>query len=362
MSNSWNDTNEMLTRHAVKNRVPFMGTFELTPRCNLQCKMCYIRQNTNDEIALSKELPAKEWIRIGEEARDAGMLHLLLTGGEVLVRQDFREIYEALSMMGFFIQIATNATLVTLEIAKWLGGNPPAKVDVTLYGASPEMYGKICGYEGGYRKAVEGIDLLLREGISVNLRTTAIRENAGDFDALAGFADEKGLEFAVVDYIQPRREGSGTDPVGERLSPSESVEYMCHVKDHFDKKYGKPKIVFDPEKQNATDVYEIEEDTAFGCASGKCSFWLAWDGRMLPCGDCVSPYAAISDGSFVHCWKQLQKKVLAVPKCKECMECQLRDYCKACPARLKNETGYFDKPAQYLCDIALLSEKSDLGG
>ena len=28
---------------AACNRMPLSGTFELTPRCNMNCRMCYIR-------------------------------------------------------------------------------------------------------------------------------------------------------------------------------------------------------------------------------------------------------------------------------------------------------------------------------
>ena len=63
---------------------------------------------------------AEEWIDLSRQARDAGVLYVLLTGGEVFLRSDFRQIYEAISEMGFSVQIYTNGTLITPEIAKWL--------------------------------------------------------------------------------------------------------------------------------------------------------------------------------------------------------------------------------------------------
>ena len=40
------DTAEaFLLRRAAKTGVPITGSFELTPLCNLNCKMCYVRMN-----------------------------------------------------------------------------------------------------------------------------------------------------------------------------------------------------------------------------------------------------------------------------------------------------------------------------
>ena len=67
--------------------------------------MCYVHGalQTSDG-----ELPADRWIALAEEARVAGLLYLLLTGGEPLVRSDFCEIYEATAQMGFLISVNTN--------------------------------------------------------------------------------------------------------------------------------------------------------------------------------------------------------------------------------------------------------------
>ena len=60
--------------------LPVTGTFELTPRCNFNCNMCYVHQ-TEAQAAQGgrRELTTAEWLAIAEEARKAGMVFLLLT-------------------------------------------------------------------------------------------------------------------------------------------------------------------------------------------------------------------------------------------------------------------------------------------
>ena len=61
--------------------VPINGTFELTPCCNMACKMCYVRLSRKQQEAVGPLHRAEDWLRLGRTAREHGMLYLLLTGG-----------------------------------------------------------------------------------------------------------------------------------------------------------------------------------------------------------------------------------------------------------------------------------------
>lgn len=360
MSMTWGELSKNLFEQAKLKKVPLVGQFELTSRCNLKCKMCYVCNSANDREVMPRECTAKEWISLIREARDSGMLYILLTGGEVFLRKDFKEIYEAVSMMGLNVMIYTNGTLITPEIAKWLGHIPPSKIEVTLYGASPETYEKVCGNSLGFSQALNGIDLLLSEGISLKLRTTVIKENSHDFDKIAEIADERGLELGIVDYISPRRDGCRTYPEGERLSPQELAEYLEHVDDYFLKKKNSKSgitqsddILFDNNNKGSLkkNVAQVHKEEPFYCDAGKCAFWVTWDGRMTPCGLMSEPVVYPFLSGFNNTWKELMKLCSAIPVCDECIHCSLKNDCNYCPGRLKNESGFYNKPGKYLCDL-----------
>lgn len=349
--------------YAASNRIPLVGEFELTARCNLRCRMCYLSRSDYDANALEKEHTAKEWIKIAQDACDAGMLYLLLTGGEVFLRKDFREIYTEVARMGLRTDIYTNATLITQETVKWLGQIPPSKIEVTLYGASPETYAKVCGSADAFHHAVRGIKLLLAEGINLELRTTVIKSNAGDFDAMAEFAEKHGVHLGVVNYISPRRDGCCADADENRLSPFDLVQYEDHVNRYFEKKHEgllkkslqqtdliKNEIASTREEDNLS----LADNTSFRCSSGKYSFWVTWNGQMTPCPLSESTSIWPARHGFRAAWEELQKYCSSVPVCKECGKCSLKEYCMSCPVRLKNETDSYEKPAPYLCKTALL--------
>ena len=106
------ETNVVHLREMPK-RNPTNGTFELTVRCNLHCKMCLFRHADSENAALrTSELTAAEWIDLARQAAEAGTLGLLITGGEPMLRPDFCEIWEGVYRQGFVMELYTNATLV----------------------------------------------------------------------------------------------------------------------------------------------------------------------------------------------------------------------------------------------------------
>ena len=103
-----------LHRKGAALGVPLSGTFELTRRCNFNCRMCYIHSGENT-VWKGGELSAGTWLAIASQAVKAGMLFLLLTGGEPLLREDFEEIYCGLNRMGLALSVNTNGSLLKVR-------------------------------------------------------------------------------------------------------------------------------------------------------------------------------------------------------------------------------------------------------
>ncbi len=363
---------EKLSRQASIKKIPLNGTFELTARCNFDCRMCYIHKKIDCEIA--DELTADQWIKLATEARDAGMLSLLLTGGEIFLRRDFREIYESVAKMGFKVTLFSNASLIDSQTAKWLGRLPPTVLEITLYGASAETYGRVNGNADAYDKVVNAIDMLLAEGINVELKTTIIHENMDDYEAMAEFSYKRGIPFGVVDYLYPARDASHAANAC-RFTPEKFVEYHKNIFEtnkRLSEIYLEGKKLSEPTecgRKLAQEISSIEPDrersqSAFSCNAGSSNFWITWDGRMVPCGAMEEPVAYPLKTGFLNAWHSLNEGCGNIPVCKECRKCKVAEHCTVCPAKLKGETGRYDQPAEYLCKVAQLfketfSDKND---
>jgi radical SAM protein with 4Fe4S-binding SPASM domain len=356
--------NQALYTAARERRVPLMGQFELTRRCNLGCLMCYIRQKPGDAQAIQEELSAAQWIDLARQARDEGMLYLLLTGGEVLVRKDFFEILDGVSSLGLWINLSTNATLITPAIARELARYPLGSVAVTLYGASAATYGEVTGVPEAFDRTLRGVRLLQEQGISLKLRSTMIRHNVADLQGLLAVAEDLGLElFLDGGLFGHQRPGVDSDSFAVRLTPEERL--ACE--ELYRRSWAQKNGVGLPEsaqmrKETPPDPEEIVsaivtggKKNAFTCAAGHFSFTVNPDGRLCACMLMAEPSVdLLPDICFREAWAELDDLSNQVPVCQECQTCEHRKICPTCPARLQGETGSAARKAPYLCRKAEL--------
>ena len=192
-----------LEQQAYAEKIPLKGTFELTARCNFNCNMCYVHLTEQQIKSIGCELSNEQWLEIARQARDAGMLYLTLTGGEVFARPGFRELYQKLHDMGFLIYINSNGTMIDEETVQWLKQQSPVRVNITLYGASRETYRRICGHADGYDRAMHAIHLLQDAGIPVVSNASMIPENACDLEKIMSVGKELNINTRVATYMFP---------------------------------------------------------------------------------------------------------------------------------------------------------------
>lgn len=193
----------MLLERAKQARIPANGSIELLPLCNMNCDMCYVRLSREEMEAKGRLRTVDEWLEIGRQMKEAGVLFLLLTGGEPFLYPDFRRLYLGLRELGMIITINTNGTLIDEDLAEFFGKHKPRRVNITLYGANEETYTNLCHYPGGYEKTLRGIRLLQERGVDVKVSSSLTRLNRSDLDKLLDVGEELGFPVWVDTYMMP---------------------------------------------------------------------------------------------------------------------------------------------------------------
>lgn len=56
---------EYLHAKAARQGIPLSGTFELTPLCNMNCRMCYVRMSREQQEAIRPLRTAAQWLELG---------------------------------------------------------------------------------------------------------------------------------------------------------------------------------------------------------------------------------------------------------------------------------------------------------
>lgn len=344
---------------ASQARAPLSGTFELTPMCNFACKMCYVRK-TAKEVAESPRpmLTMEQWVEIARQARDAGMLYLLLTGGEPLRWTDFWPLYEQLSYMGLLLTINTNGSMIDEAAIERFAKLPPKRINITLYGASDATYEALCGVKGVYQRVVRAIDGLTAAGVLVKLNCSLTPQNAHDLETMVAFAQKRGLVLDVASYMfPPIRRDSLSVGVNERFTPEEAARYRMKIfrlqqgEERY-RKYLEHIAAYKAPPIFRDELGQTSADGKIRCRAGNASFWMTWDGWMTPCGMMTRPRIDVQDGNFTQAWQQVIGACEEIKLNGYCSRCEWIVLCHSCAAMALAETDDFQALPQYLCQTA----------
>lgn len=335
-----------LTVKCAKAGVPVSGMFELTPRCNLGCRMCYVRLTPEQMAPIGRERTAAEWLSLAKEAKEEGFTFLLLTGGEPTLREDFIEIYEGLAQMGLSISINTNGTLFDDKLKEVFRRCPPAQVNITLYGTSREDYLRQCGNVNAYEKVMDAIQWLQEENILLHLNATMIPSNIDSWQDYEEFAKARNLELRMTSYCFPpvRRDECKEF---ERLSPEKAAELSV-----LDTLYRDGQEAVDKRKENLTQQLsscKLDVGDPMQCMAGRSQFWINWDGSMVPCGMLDRPSVNPFEAGFAKAWETMKEETEKIRLCPECTACPDKQTCMNCAAVTYTETGRFDGKPEYMC-------------
>ena len=333
----------MLLAQAKQSHTPVNGSIELLPLCNMNCDMCYVRLSREEMERQGRLRTAEEWLEIGRQMKDAGVLFLLLTGGEPLLYPDFRELYLGLRRLGMILTINTNGTLVDEEWAAFFGKYKPRRVNITLYGADEKAYADLCHYPGGFARTISGIRLLQKYGVDVKVGGSLARANRGDLDRILEIGEQMDVPVRVDTYMMPAaRERELPFAMQSRLEPEEAAQARVRAlkREMGAELFGK----YAAESIGRAEHPEPAEEKPgqMACMAGQCSFTINWQGEMRPCVILGKPAISVFESGFQNAWKKLMEETGNIRLSARCSVCHLRHLCRTCAASALLEAGSYE--------------------
>lgn len=340
------DYAQRLRFNKAQQRVPLVGVFEPTFRCNNRCVHCYVNKGTNDRREKRKELTYSQISRILDEMAEAGCLFLLFTGGEPFIRKDFSDIYLYAKRKGFLITLFTNGTLIDHAVADFLREWPPRSIEITLYGMSEGVYEEVTRARGSYSKCMHGIELLIERNLPLKLKAVILTLNRHQLEEMRAFAENRGLEFRFDPLVNQRIDGRG-NPAKLRLPPREVVQL------DLDDETRCRELV---ELYASFERTEKDSESLFRCGAGINSFHIDPYGLLHICGMVRHPGYDLINGSFGEAWHSFLPEVRAQRRKKDhpCADCNFHVLCGQCPGWSQLEHGDSEKPVEYLCQVGHL--------
>jgi radical SAM protein with 4Fe4S-binding SPASM domain len=346
------DLAERLRKPVHNDRLPVNGGIDLTYRCNLNCVHCYCNLPANDATAIKDELMTEEIFRILDEIAAAGTLFLLMTGGEPLLRRDFKDIYLYAKKKGFLINLFTNGTMITPAMADFLAEWPPYNLEITMYGFTRDTYERVTRTPGSFERCLTGLRLLRERNIEAYVKIVILTLNQHEFTHVYHFAQELGIaNLFRYDYqIYPRLDG-GREPLQYRISPEDGA------------------AIDDAEPTLRETLIEYcwyregkeVPGNLYVCGGGIRTYHIDPYGSLKICV-ISEPAYDLRRGSFQEGWYQAipQARAGVLPADHPCRGCAIRAICNQCPARARLEQG--DKAGLTLYAHRVAYERARLSG
>lgn len=328
---------------------------ELTERCNNTCIHCSINLPERDTDALHREMNADFIKNILTQAAALGCLAVRFTGGEPLLRDDFSELFLFARRLGMQVIVFTNARLITNDLAELWSKIPPGRaVEISVYGMSPESYGRVAGRREAFCEFRRGVDLLLRHRVPFIVKAPRLH--------------------LLMDELEVFEQWAATLPSMARIPACAMNFDLRHRRDDPAKNVAITRLRATPEEtvaelsRNPLHLQEMSSfcgkfmgppgDLLFNCGAGHGACVDAY-GRAQLCLSLRSE-ETVADLHDMTLKQVLEKSFPAMREIRagnpdylhRCARCFLKGLCEQCPAKSWMEHGTLDTPVEYCCLVA----------
>lgn len=349
------DSNTGISGHSE-----FYFQWHVTEKCNLRCSHCYQTNNsdlemTTDELFHVADKIFKALAKWNMSGRIA------ITGGEPFLK---RELFPLLHYLGEskqigHIDILSNGTLIKedhIEEIKQVG--KVRRLQVSLDGATQKTHDSIRG-NGSFEKALDGIRVLKKNGIKVNVMYTLQRSNIQDIHALFDLASQECFDGLTFERFVPC--GSGEALKDTIFTPEETRDIFKQISDRADAEYekGSPLVVYkyrtlwanlDPARGKLGSNTPPQLELGAICSVGLDGLCILPDGTVLPCRRLNIPIGNLKTDTVFKIWYtsdvlwNIRNKSNLKGKCKGC---ELIPRCSGCRAMAYAASGdYMEEDPQ----------------
>ncbi|MDD3268208.1 MAG: radical SAM protein [Syntrophomonadaceae bacterium] len=163
--------------------------WNVTNRCNLRCKHCYIEA---EDRQYKDELSTDEAKAMIEDLAAMKAPVLLFSGGEPIIRKDIYELGALAAARGLRPVISSNGTLIDDEVAQKIKKAGFQYVGISIDGA-PATHDEFRNHQGAFNEAINGIRACLRNGVKTGIRFTVNKYNQADLPVIFDIIEREGI-------------------------------------------------------------------------------------------------------------------------------------------------------------------------
>ena len=266
---------DTLTPFSVRPSAPYRMDLAITYRCNNNCAHCY-----NARPRQYPELDTGRWKQILDKLWDAGIPHVVFTGGEPTQRPDLAQLVAYAEGKGQIAGINTNGR--RLKDAAYLNELVTAGLDhaqITLESHDPSIHDSMVGALGAWNDTVAGLkNALSTKNLYVMTNTTLLRNNAAYLAETLEFLGKLGVPTIGLNALIYSGKGQ---TVGTGLAEAD-LPPLLELAHRSTEKYGQRLIWYTPTQYCHFDPVQMELGVK-GCSAALYNMCIEPDGAVIPC-------------------------------------------------------------------------------
>ena len=327
--------------------VNFSLQWHITQKCGNNCRHCYMDQSEYD-LTFDDYLVCINNIALFEKKEDFIVKHIVLTGGDPLLNQNWFDIAKDIKLRGKRLSFLGNPETLTETNLDKISSLSLQMFQLSLDGMR-ETHDKL-RYEGSFDKTIDGIKKLNDHGIPVGIMFTLSNENEDNLIDLIEFLDSLKIKMSFAFDFVIETGNAYINQITGKVNKLGVFDKYIELKNQL---YAKGTDLVLQEKPSQLFAYKnmgiindsINEKIPFsvcsGCGAGWKHLTIVKKGDVLACRRMPIIVGNLFKDSFEDILLNSPhlKELRSLETLGECSSCLFRKFCRGCPADNYATTG-----------------------
>lgn len=201
---------------------PLFVVWEITLRCNQQCRFCGTRAGR----VRADELSTGEALDVVQQLSKMGTAEVAIHGGEAYLRDDWLEIVRAIREHGMDCTMVTGGRGFSRELAEAAKRADISGVSVSVDGVEA-THDELRGLKGSHAGALAALRNLKEAGISIGSNTQVNRKNFRELMDIAEILARHGVKGWQIQLMVPMGRAAEADDLW--LQPYDMLEVVPRI-------------------------------------------------------------------------------------------------------------------------------------
>lgn len=305
---------ERIEPFQTPSSAPYRMDFALTYRCDNDCPHCYVERPRD-----YPEMDTSSWKKAIDLLWDAGIPHVVFTGGEATMRDDLLELVEYAEDVGLITGLLTNGRRLGKD--SLMGRLEAAGLDhvqITLESSDPDIHDRMVGCPGAWKETVEGIKAAVASSVFTITNTTITTINRDTLIDTVDLLARLGLQtiaFNSVIYTGGASEGETGIPEEELPPVLDEVQERAISQ-------GLRLIWYTPTRYCSLDPVALGLGPK-QCTAAKYNMCVEPNGDVIPCQSYYQPAGNLLNDPWDRIWNaplclDIRDRTSATEECRQC--------------------------------------------